>query len=86
MKFGEKLQKFRKEKGISQEELAHQLNVSRQAVSKWENESGYPEMEKLLMIGNIFQVSMDYLLKEEPTALFNEDEQGYYVSREVVRG
>lgn len=86
MKFGEKLQKLRKEKGISQEELAHQLNVSRQAVSKWENESGYPEMEKLLMIGNIFQVSMDYLLKEEPTALSNEDEQEYYASREVVRG
>ena len=54
MKFGEKLQKLRKEKGMSQEELAARLHVSRQAVSKWENDQGYPETEKMLMIGNIF--------------------------------
>ena len=86
MKFGEKLQKLRKEKGISQEELAHQLNVSRQAVSKWECDAGLPEMEKLLMIGNIFQVSMDYLLKDEGNNAPVDEEQGYYASREVVRG
>ena len=50
MKFGEKLQKLRKEKGMSQEELAARLHVSRQAVSKWENDQGYPETEKMLMI------------------------------------
>ena len=65
MKFGEKLQKLRKEKGMSQEELAARLHVSRQAVSKWENDQGYPETEKMLMIGNIFSVTMDYLLKDE---------------------
>ena len=47
MTFGEKLQKLRKESGLSQEELADQLNVSRQAVSKWERDNGYPETEKL---------------------------------------
>ena len=82
MKFGEKLQKLRKEKGMSQEELAARLHVSRQAVSKWENDQGYPETEKMLMIGNIFSVTMDYLLKDEG----GEQPQGFYASRECVQG
>lgn len=86
MKFGEKLQKLRKENGMSQEGLANQLNVSRQAVSKWENDQGYPEMEKMLLIGNLFQVSMDYLLKEDPQDEAGEREQGYYVSMECAQG
>lgn len=53
MAFSEKLVKLRKEKGLSQEALAEQLNTTRQAVSKWENGQGYPETEKLLMMGNI---------------------------------
>ena len=64
MSFGEKLQQLRKEKGLSQEDLAYQLNVSRQAVSKWESQNGYPEMEKMILISELFQVSLDYLLKE----------------------
>ena len=84
MKFGEKLQKLRKEKGMSQEELAARLHVSRQAVSKWENDQGYPETEKMLMIGNIFSVTMDYLLKDEGGA--QPQEQGFYASRECVQG
>ena len=48
MKFNEKLQKLRKEKGMSQEALADELGVSRQAVSKWENGQVYPETEKLI--------------------------------------
>lgn len=86
MKFGEKLTKLRKEKGMSQEELANQLNVSRQAVSKWENDQGYSETEKLLMIGNIFSVTMDYLLKDETKEVNAECEQGYYASREIIQG
>lgn len=86
MKFGEKLQKLRKENGMSQEGLANQLNVSRQAVSKWENDQGYPEMEKMLMIGNLFQVSMDYLLKEDPQEALGEHERGFYVSMECAQG
>ena len=85
MKFGEKLQKLRKESGISQEELASRLHVSRQAVSKWENDQGYPETEKMLMIGNIFSVSMDYLLKDEGGESLPQ-EPGYYASRECVQG
>lgn len=87
MEFYEKLQKLRKEHGMSQEELAAQLGVSRQAVSKWENGQGYPETEKLLLIGNLYQVSMDYLLKDRPEL---EEEApgtaGYYASREMVEG
>lgn len=85
MTFGEKLFKLRKEKGLSQEALAEKLNTTRQAVSKWENGQGYPETEKLLMIGNIFEVSMDYLLKDsvEPS---NDKEAGYYVSKEMAEG
>ena len=85
MNFGEKLLKLRKEKGLSQEALAEKLNTTRQAISKWENNQGFPETEKLLMIGNIFEVSIDYLLKE--SAENNDDkEDGYYVSREMAEG
>ncbi|MGI2294982.1 helix-turn-helix domain-containing protein [Paenibacillus sp. GXUN7292] len=85
MTFGEKLLKLRKENGLSQESLAEKLNTTRQAISKWENGQGYPETEKLLMIGNIFGVSMDFLLKEsvEPS---NDKESGYYVSKEMAEG
>lgn len=63
MNFGIKLQLLRKEKRMSQEALAEQLGVSRQAVSKWECGDGYPEMDKLIMISNLFNVSLDYLMK-----------------------
>ncbi|WP_042147395.1 helix-turn-helix domain-containing protein [Paucisalibacillus sp. EB02] len=85
MTFGEKLYKLRKEKGISQEALAEKLNTSRQAISKWENGQGYPETEKLLMIGNVFGVSMDYLLKNS-TEHNIDKEAGYYVSKEMAEG
>lgn len=48
MNFGEKLFKLRKEKGMSQENLAEQIGTTRQAISKWENNQGFPEVEKLL--------------------------------------
>lgn len=85
MTFSEKLLQLRKEKGLSQEALAEKLNTTRQAISKWENAQGYPETEKLLMIGNIFNVSMDYLLKDtvQPS---NDEEAGYYVSNEMAEG
>ncbi|QED46478.1 helix-turn-helix domain-containing protein [Cytobacillus dafuensis] len=85
MAFSEKLYKLRKEKGLSQEALAEKLNTSRQAISKWENGQGFPETEKLLMIGNIFEVSIDYLLKDT-VEQSHENEQGYYVSREMAEG
>ena len=61
----EKLYKLRKNSGLSQEQLAEQLNVSRQAISKWESGTAVPESEKLIAISNYFGVSVDYLLKDE---------------------
>lgn len=62
MSFGDNLRTIRKQKNISQEDLASRLNVSRQAVSKWEQNSGYPEMEKLIQLSAILDVSLDYLV------------------------
>mgnify|MGYP003205971205 CR=1 FL=1 len=84
MTFGEKLFKLRKEKGLSQEQLAWQVNTTRQAVSKWENDQGFPETEKLMMLGNIFSVSIDYLLKNGGEA-HSPAADGYYVSREKAQ-
>ncbi|WP_291581291.1 helix-turn-helix domain-containing protein [Clostridium sp. UBA6640] len=85
MNFGEKLFKLRKEKGLSQEALAEQIGTTRQAVSKWENNQGFPETEKLMMISNIFEVSVDFLLKESSITTESNDKE-FYVSREMVGG
>ena len=61
----EKLYRLRKNSGLSQEQLAEQLNVSRQAISKWEQGTAVPESEKLITISNYFGVTVDYLLKED---------------------
>lgn len=68
MAFNENLQNLRKMKGMSQEQLAERLEVSRQAVSKWESGNGYPETEKLISICEIFECSMDTLIKGKITA------------------
>ncbi|MBR5266203.1 MAG: helix-turn-helix transcriptional regulator [Clostridia bacterium] len=65
MNFAENLKQIRKEKRISQEELAEMLDVSRQAVSKWEQGQGYPEVEKLLLIANKLDISLDALMSGE---------------------
>lgn len=64
-KFGEKLKILRNEKGWSQESLANKLNVSRQAVYKWEANKGYPDIANLIEISNIFEVTIDELIKED---------------------
>lgn len=87
MTLGEKIQKERKEAGLSQEDLGEQLGVSRQAVSRWECNNGYPETEKLIRICQIFHVSLDYLLGEENNGVEAEaEEKGLYVSRELAEG
>ncbi|BCN31883.1 helix-turn-helix domain-containing protein [Anaeromicropila herbilytica] len=65
MSFSENLKLIRKERHISQEELAEIMGVSRQAVSKWEQGIGYPEMEKLLLLSKELNVSLDYLMLGE---------------------
>lgn len=70
MALSDKLYMLRKKSGLSQEQLAEQLSVSRQAISKWESGQSVPESEKLVAISNYFKVSLDYLLKND-----NEYEQ-----------
>ena len=67
MKFCEKLQKLRKDRGYSQEQLADLLEVSRQSVSKWESGTTYPEMDKLLSLCKIFNVTLDDLTNDNVT-------------------
>lgn len=64
MSFGENLRSVRKQRNITQEELAELLGVSRQAISKWESDNGYPETEKLLMLSKTLNISLDYLMND----------------------
>ena len=65
MAFGERLQELRRARGMTQEDFAAQLKVSRQAVSKWESCRGYPELEKIIYICNRYGVTMNDLFCEE---------------------
>lgn len=64
MTLGDKLSKLRKENNYTQEELSDVLGVSRQAVGKWESDITYPETDKLIRISELFNCSLDYLLKD----------------------
>ena len=65
MAFGERLAELRRDQGLTQEAFAEQLNVSRQAVGKWESCRGYPEIDKIIYICNRYGVSMDELFRDE---------------------
>ena len=83
MSFGTRLQELRRRHGITQEAFAQQLNVSRQAVSKWESSRGYPEMEKLLYICKHYGVTMDELFADEiPSAQKETGQTGQEELRE----
>ena len=66
---GEKIYTLRRSKNISQEEFANVLNTSRQAVSKWERNESKPDIDKLIKIAKLFNVSIDYLLAYEISSL-----------------
>lgn len=74
MEFHEKLQELRKNRGITQEELAEKLYVSRTAVSKWESGRGYPSIDSLKAISNYFSVTIDDLLSGEKLISIAEKE------------
>lgn len=74
MEFGEKILKLRKDRGLTQEELAQALYVSRNAVSKWESGKGYPGIDSLKEIATFFSVSIDYLLSAEKIISIAEKE------------
>ena len=74
MEFHEKLQELRKNRGLTQEELAEVLYVSRTAISKWESGRGYPSIDSLKEISNYFSVSIDDLLSGEKLLSIAENE------------
>ena len=61
----ERIYKFRRKSGLSQEQLAEKIGVSRQAISKWESGTSTPELEKLLALSECFNMTLDDLVKEE---------------------
>lgn len=65
MIFADKLIRLRKQAGLSQEELASELNTSRQSVSKWEQTQSIPDLDKIIQLSTFFNVSTDYLIKDE---------------------
>ena len=89
MTLGEKIAKQRKELNYTQEELSYILGVSRQSISKWESDIVYPETDKLIKLGKLFDCSMDYLLKEEETEKSGVQTSGFTekveeISRKVM--
>ncbi len=88
MEFSKKLQALRKQKGMTQEELARQLFVSRTAVSKWESGRGYPNIESLKAIARVLSVTVDQLLSPNEVLTLAEEDQKKTAShlRDLVFG
>lgn len=76
MEFANRLYELRKQKGLSQEELANQLNVTRQTVSKWEVGDSAPDMEKLIALSELFEISLDELVLGKVPMTTKLDELG----------
>lgn len=88
MEFNEKLQELRKQKNLTQEQLAEQLYVSRTAISKWESGRGYPSIDSLKEISRFFSISLDELLSSEEilTAAQEDSRQKITHFRDLVFG
>ena len=82
MMFNDNLNKYRKQKGLSQEELAFRLGVSRQSVSKWESGQSTPELERIIEIADLFGISLDELIGHESNDYVTVDREEL---RSVVR-
>ena len=81
MRFEEKIVELRKLKGLSQEELAEQLGVSRQAVSRWELGQTLPDIPNLLQLCELFGVSADYLVRDEEQTAAKSDQNVKTIAR-----
>ena len=85
MTIADRIQNLRKSKGMSQEELADAAGVSRQAVSKWESEQSTPDLDKVIILSEIFDVTTDYLLKGiEPAETDDHKTMADVVDRKVL--
>lgn len=86
MKMADRIQLLRKSKGLSQEELADKIGVSRQAVSKWESEQSIPDIDKIIGMSEYFEVTTDYILKgtEIPAAPGKKITSSFYLGFSLV--
>lgn len=76
MNIADRIQLLRKQKGLSQEQLADKIGVSRQLVSKWENEQAIPDMERIMILSEYFETTTDYLVKGiEPTKPYENNHE-----------
>ena len=76
MTLGERIKRYRQMQGLSQEELAEKINVSRQAITKWENDNGIPDIDNLIALSKIMGITLDELVmgeKEEDALLFKKE-------------
>ena len=85
MEFGNKLYELRKAKGLSQEELASRLEVTRQTVSKWELGDSTPDLEKLVLLAELFEVSLDELVLDKVSVTTKLEELGAKVMTQENR-
>ena len=83
MEIKDKIQQLRKHKNLSQERLSEELNISRQAVAKWENGETMPDINNLIQISNIFNISLDRLLKDD-NCICNFNNNCDYETNEVI--
>lgn len=86
MTFGEKLKEARKEAGLSQEQFAEKMSVSRSAIAKWESDKGMPDITNLKRMARLLGVSLDYLLDEDEKLSFNETKEAVDLDSFEVTG
>lgn len=87
MTIADRIQSLRKAKGMSQEELADAVGVSRQAVSKWESEQATPDLDKVVIMSDVFEVTTDYLLKGiEPVKTDDHKTMADVIDQKVLTG
>ena len=82
MELKDKIQELRKRRNLSQEKLAEELKVSRQAVAKWENGDTYPDINNLIQLSNLFNITLDRLLKDDDCMNIIEKE---YNANEIIQ-
>jgi len=88
MSIGEKIVEARKANNLTQEQLAELMGVTRQSISRWEQNVAYPEVEKILRLSDILNVSCDYLLKENETrkSITSDEKEKQSVVTRLLRG
>lgn len=85
MELGTQIRKYRNERTLSQEALAEQVFVSRQTVSNWENDKSYPDVNSLVLLSEVFEISLDQLIKVEEKAERNEERPVEQTARKYDR-